>query len=122
VPSSSRQASLLGGSHPIRDGNRVRLRLARGSDARAIGDLLGTGSRVAVRRLVHFDPRRCCVVCASALIDGHETLVGIGWVAIGRPGVEPEVVLADEELRAVRELLADALNSRAAAASRPQAA
>jgi hypothetical protein len=115
---------MLGGSYQLEDGTRVRLRLARGSDGRAVGKLLGDRATqdVTLRGLVHFDPRQRSVVCATALIDGHETLVGIGSVQLGKPGVEPELILADEQMPAVRELLADALSSRAAAVARPKAA
>jgi hypothetical protein len=69
---------MLGGSYQLEDGTRVRLRLARGSDGRAVGKLLGDRATqdVTLRGLVHFDPRQRSVVCATALIDGHETLDG----------------------------------------------
>jgi hypothetical protein len=111
-------ASLLGGSYPLHDGNRVRLRLARGSDARALVELVRRASdappdELAIRRLVQFDPRSRFVLCATALIEGRETLVGVGSIVGGSKAPDP--LFADERLApGVGTLLEDALVERAA--------
>lgn len=108
--------SLLGGSYPLRDGTRIRLRLARGSDARALRELLarsGESSELTLRRLVHYDPQRRRVLCATALIDGRETIVGVA--SLTDAASAPDLMFADERLApGVTALLGDALLARAA--------
>ena len=93
----------MGTSYPIRGGYRVRLRIARTSDAssiRALLERLNLGpADLEVARLVQFDPRRRCVLCATALIDGSETLVGVGAVDLDGPvsGV-PDTLIVDAPL------------------------
>ena len=81
-----------------------------------------TGSRS--RPLVQFDPRRRCVICATALIDSAETLVGVGSIALDDEGDSaPDVVLVDEQhAGAISQLLAEALRIRAAHAAEARAA
>ena len=89
--------ALLGGSFTLDDDVRVRLRLARSSDSAMIRDLVArVGSRreLQLARLVHFDPRHRAVICATALIDSTETLVGVGAIDLDGTG-EPEVVIVD---------------------------
>jgi hypothetical protein len=66
-------------------------------------------------RLLHFDPRERAVVCAAALSDDGETLVGLGSIPL-RHGAAPDVLVADDE--AVREHLRGALAARVAARPR----
>lgn len=95
--------ALLGTSYPVRGGYRVRLRIARTSDASSIRGLLERlnlgPADLEVARLVQFDPRRRCVLCATALIDGSETLVGVGAVDLDGPvsGV-PDTLIVDAPL------------------------
>lgn len=107
-------------------GVRVRLRLARSSDSALIRGLVArVGTRpeeLELARLVHFDPRRRVVICATALIDSVETLVGVGAIDLDGDG-EPEVVIVDgEHAEALTELLAAALHARAAGALGSRAA
>lgn len=127
MASSSDFAVLLGSSHVLRDGIRVRLRLARSSDAWAIGRLLAagidSGAEVAggeLTGLLHYDPRRRCVLCAGALIDGRETLVGVGSIDFEAPGEPcPDLLVVDTELAdELSPLLTRALLSRVDAAAR----
>ncbi len=84
------------------------------------------------RRLVQFDPRRCYVVCACALIGSTERLVGVGAIGMTDDGVgEPDVMIVDPELseatdpqvsEAVTGLLWGALVGAAQAAARARAA
>ena len=118
---------MLGGSYVLDHDFRVRLRMARSSDIAPIRDLLerrrGAGE-VDLVPLVQFDPRRRCVICATALIDSAETLVGVGSIALDdQRDPEPDVLLvAERHAGAIAELLARALVSWAADASEAWAA
>jgi hypothetical protein len=130
---------LLGQSFPLGDAISVRLRLVHFSDRRAIADLLarhgpgqaGEDDRLA-DGLVQFDPRRRYVLCACALIESSERLVGLGAIDLyGPPPVEPDLVVVDAELgegtdpaitEALAGLLWGALVGAAAAAARSRAA
>jgi hypothetical protein len=119
VPAPFNPVALLGGSYHVRDGFRVRLRMARSSDVVPVRALLerSRGAReLELIPLVQFDPRRRCVICATALIDGAETLVGVGSIALDGDGPpDPEtLIVADEHADEVGVLLADALAARAA--------
>jgi hypothetical protein len=55
------------------------------------------------------------VLCATALIDATETIVGIGAIELDRPG-EPKLVVVDEDAtEGLAELLSDALVAHATA-------
>lgn len=139
-------APLLGQIFPLADGIRVRLRLAHFSDRREIARLLvrqgqdplaqdgldpARGESVA-DRLVQFDPRRRYVLCASALIDSTEQLVGVGAIDLdGEEAGEPDLLVVDSELgqspdslltEALTGLLWGALVGAAQAAARSRAA
>jgi hypothetical protein len=117
---------LLGRSHRLPDGGRVRLRLTQPRDLRHIRELLMARGCAAVdlevARLVRFDPRRRVVVCAWAWADGSEQLVGVGAIEVGLEA--PELVCADEgRAPGLAELLRHALQDRAQViSSRPAAA
>ena len=65
-------------------------------------------------RLLRFDPRCRAVICASALIGPTETIIALG--AIDLDAHTPDMVIADAEAAGeLRELVADALMSRARA-------
>jgi hypothetical protein len=117
--------ALLGRYHALEDGTRVHLRLARGSDVKAIERLLAAHAvdELSARSLVHFDPRRCFVLCACALIDSAETLVGLGAIELGgeTPNA-PKILIVNPRYLGVAELLADALIARARVAARARAA
>jgi hypothetical protein len=107
----------FGRFHRLENGLSVRLRLARSSDRRSIRELLErAGAGVEPIGLVHFDPRRRVVVCATALLDGRETVVGVGSIALGAP--VPEVLVSDDRARGVGELLAGVLAEHAAVLAR----
>jgi len=127
MPAPSDNRPLLGASYVLGDDFRVRLRMARSSDLMLIRDLLERGrgaDRVELEPLVQFDPRRRCVICATALIDSAETLVGVGSIALDDEGDSaPDVVLVDEQQGgAISQLLAEALRIRAAHAAEARAA
>ena len=117
--------ALLSRTYMLPRGPRVRLRLARPSDAPAIRALaaehgIEPGS-LALERLIRFDPRRV-VICATALIGAGEVLVGFGAIEL-QPGSQPEPVLADERVAdGLGGLLTAALSGRAEAMMRRRAA
>jgi|GEM_PF-3151941 len=121
--------ALLGGSYPLADGTRIRLRLARAGDLSAIRELLSSEpgrlpAELDLVRLIHSDPRRRFVLCATALIDSRETLVGVGSIPLSRAGAPaPDLVVTDRRLgRGLRELVESALVGRAEAIARDRAA
>jgi hypothetical protein len=138
VESQFDPGALLGRFYPLEDGSRVSLRMARSSDVGPIRELFarrgpvdgsapGAGSDLDVARLVSFDPRRRLVICATALVDRGERVVGVGSIRVDEPpsgtDVEPETVLIDPEAPAgVEALLRGALVGRALALAQTRAA
>jgi hypothetical protein len=117
--------ALLSHVYALPRGPRVRLRLVQRLDEPEIRALLGQlGTEpedLEVGRLVRFDPRRRVVICATALIDGTEKLVGIGSIEVGQ--CEPDKLVVDQVLTdGLDELLVAALNGRARALARARAA
>ena len=127
MPAPNRTA-LLGDTFPLENGMRVRLRMARSSDTTPIRGLLARAApgagELELARLVQFDPRRRCVICATSLIDGTETLVGVGSIDLEGDGrAKPDtLIVAEVRPKDVAELLAGALIERAAHAARSRAA
>jgi len=115
-------------TYALARGPRVRLRLAGRGDAAAIIALLVrcdlSPEQLELSRLVRFDPRRRAVLCALALIDSRETLVGLGAIDLdGNPATEPDVLVVDERItEGLQDLLVAALAGRAAALARARAA
>jgi uncharacterized protein (DUF58 family) len=107
--------SPLTGFHSLPRGPLVRMRLAQVRDIAAIRELLqAADSGIEAGELVRIDPRRRIVICATALIDSAETLVGVAAMDVGAP--EPDLVCVDEALAdGLTELLARALAARASA-------
>jgi hypothetical protein len=107
--------ALLAGYYTLPRGPRVCLRLVRRRDADGIRRLCDRAGmqldQLELSRLVKFDPGRQVVLCATALIDSVETVVGIGVIEVG-DGRElvPKLVVADEErTEGLARLLHDAL-------------
>jgi hypothetical protein len=106
----------------------VRLRLTRPGDELAIAALLARFGiqlePLEAARLVRLDPRRRLVICATALVDMHEVIVGIGAIELEPLGrTEPDTLFVDDELTdGLRELLTSALVGRAGAIARSRAA
>jgi acetyltransferase len=105
--------TLLATTHEVEDGLRVRLRLARPSDAARVRDFLESLSPetrrrrfftampevpdTIVRHFTFYDPRERLIVVAMAMTDHHEVLVGIADVALQETGVaELAVVVGDD--------------------------
>jgi hypothetical protein len=120
--------ALLGRYHLLSQGLRVCLRLARPRDREGIADLFWAQGRepdeLQLARLVRFDPRRRLVICATALIDSLETIVGVGEIDLqAGPGAGPDLVLVDElRTTGLEKLLSDALTGRARLLRRDHAA
>jgi hypothetical protein len=109
--------ALLSRTYPLRSGPRVRLRLARRSDLPGIRALMRQrdvpASELALTRLVRYDPHRRTVICATALVGGVETVVGVGAIDL-RADAEPDTLVVDERLTdGLAELLVAALTERA---------
>ena len=115
--------ALLGHVYTLPDGLPVRLRLARSSDAPGVRRLLDDErSGLEPGRLVHFDPRRRYVVCATGLVDGRETLLGVGAIRLD-DGTAPDLLVVDgRQPQELTDLLRCALESCAEAVTRARAA
>lgn len=104
-------------THPLPDGPRVRLRLARPTDRNALSALLRRQDAEAydlgVRRLLRFDPTERSVVGAFAPIDGQETLIGIAALD-HLPAADVDTLVVDDRWRpGLTELLVGAVRERA---------
>jgi hypothetical protein len=114
--------ALLARSYALPYGPRVRLRLARRSDLPAIRALLERravpASQLSLDRLLRYDPQRRVVMCASALVEGTETIVGIGAIDLA-PEAQPDTLVVDERLTdGLGDLLGTGLVRRAQAHAR----
>ena len=75
-----------------------------------------------IARLLHSSPRERVVLCATALLDGHETVVGFGAVALDHEAVTPALVVADSERApGLGPMLHEALLGRAESVARARA-
>jgi hypothetical protein len=111
--------ALLARYHALPRGPRVCLRLVRRRDLEAVGDLYARQEipvhELSLARLVSFDLLTMLVLCATALVDGREMILGVGAVELARP-TEPTLIVVDEaETEGLRELLSDALVGHATA-------
>jgi hypothetical protein len=120
--------ALLARSYVLPRGPRVCLRLARSRDLAGLRQLFerqeAEADELELIRLTRADPRRRLVICATALVGGSETVVGVGAIQLGggETGDQPELVLVDEPLtEGLGELLSDALVGRARALTRARA-
>jgi hypothetical protein len=119
--------ALLARSYVLPGGTRVTLRLARVRDLRGIEDLFareGHGlSRLELERLLRSHPRQRLLLCATALIDGTETVVGFGSIGLERADIGTTLIVTDtEQAPGVASLLDEALLGRAEALVRARAA
>jgi hypothetical protein len=108
--------ALLATTHDA-DGMRVRLRLARPSDAWRLRDFLESHApRLAsqARRFTFYDPRRRLVVLATAPIEGTEEIVGLADLRTRAPREALVVVDDRTPSAAVRSLLEQAAAALAA--------
>jgi hypothetical protein len=75
--------------------------MARSSDAPAVARLLQSQgharSDLEPARLVHFDLRLRYVLCATGLVNGAETLLGVGSICLDG-STEPELLVVGRDL------------------------
>ncbi len=104
--------AMLAAAHELDSGLAIRLRLARPTDARAVRAFLERQSpetlarrfftampRVSdatVRHFTFYDPREKLIVAATALIGGHEEVIGLADIALMSTGLAEIGVLVDE--------------------------
>lgn len=85
--SSFDPGALLAHSYRLPGGELVCLRLARSRDLPAIADLYARSglpcTELELARLARCDPRRRLVICATALVEAAETVVGVGAIDLG---------------------------------------
>lgn len=118
--------ALLAHYHPLPRGPRVCLRLARRRDLAAVSDLYERVGipvqQLALARLVSFALLSQLVLCATALVDSTEMVLGIGAIELARPD-EPTLVVVDHaQTEGLEELLTEALVSHATALAEARAA
>jgi hypothetical protein len=111
--------ALLAHYHPLARGPRVCLRIVRPRDLPGIADLHARQGiavhELSLARLVSFDLLTMLVLCATALIDSRETILGVGAIELERP-TDPTLIIVDEaETDGLVELLSDALVAHASA-------
>jgi GNAT superfamily N-acetyltransferase len=112
--------ALLATTHEAGGGLRVRLRLARPSDALRVRDFLERVSAAPVhdaqvRRFTFQNPRERLVVAATAPLSGGEEVVGLSDVAFTGTGIAELDVVVDDRTRnrGVGKLLTEAVASLA---------
>jgi acetyltransferase len=123
--------TLLATTHEVDDGVRVRLRLARPSDATQVRDFLENlspetrrrrfftampeVSDTIVRHFTFYDPRERLIVVAMGMSDHHEVLVGLADVALQETGVAELAVVVDDDSQSlgVGKLLTEVIASLA---------
>jgi len=100
---------------PVPGGPHVRLRLAGPSDRASVQALLERrgldAGDLELQRVLAFDPGRRHVLAAYALLDGHDTLVGLGAIDNGEDA--PDILVVDERLIALSDVLGRVLVERA---------
>jgi hypothetical protein len=120
--------ALLARSYALPRGPRVCLRLARVRDLPSVRALLRRQGiepdELELARLMRSDPRCRLVICATALIDSAETVVGIGAIELdGESDLLPSRLLVDDQITdGLAPLLFEALVGRARALVRARAA
>ncbi len=116
--------------YPLPRGPRVCLRMPRAAYAadaagiRALCERSGAQlCELELARLVRFDPRHRIVICATAILDGREAMVGIGAIELAGGVEHPDTLVVDEGLtEGLDDLLHRALVGRAQALTRTRAA
>jgi hypothetical protein len=119
MAASRAYGALLAHYHPLPRGPRVCLRLARRRDRAGIAELYARQGiavhQLSLARLVSFSPLETLVLCATALTDSRETVLGVGAIELERP-TQPTLVVVDQhQTDGLAELLRDALVGHATA-------
>ncbi len=119
--------ALLARHYVLPRGPRVCLRLARIRDRDGLEALFaGQGisiDELELARLVRSDPREHLLICATALTEAGETIVGAGVIELDGGDREPTVVVVDgSRTEGLGDLLTGALTGRARALTRSRVA
>lgn len=113
--------SFLARTHALADGRRVRLRLARRSDAPAVRALLADCgvelTELEISRLLSYQPRNRRVVAAYAQVGGRDRLVGIAAIDLVA-GADPDTMVVEPSAGGLAPLLHSSLTRVAQAHSR----
>ena len=108
-------SSPLRRTFPVPGGPPVRLRLAGPSDRAGIRALLARrgldADDLELQRMLAFDPGRRHVLAAFALLEGHETMVGVGAIDNGEDA--PDILVVDPRVNALAHVLGRVLTERA---------
>ena len=102
------------------DGKRLTMRRVRLRDLDALRSIAARAGIVCeefeLARLVRSDPGERLVLCATALRDGTEAVLGVGVIELSGSATMPSLILVDPTCgRPVAVLLAEALIDRARA-------
>jgi hypothetical protein len=119
--------ALMARVYTLPRGPRVCLRLVRIRDRDGIEDLLRrqghTLSGWELAQLLRGDPRQRIILCATALLNSSETVLGVGRIELGPAGPGPAWVIVDEDVTdGLAPLITHALTGRAEALARTRAA
>jgi hypothetical protein len=120
----------LGRTYTLSDRSQVSFRLAGPGDQAAVSAFAsstGEGiTELGLARLLHADPRRQAMVCATSLRDGRETMLGFAAASLvdeRAVGGEKSLVIVDPQAGPeLRELLVQALLGRLRSAAPRRAA
>lgn len=108
--------SRLHGSATLPAGHRVRLRMPHRHDVQRLRALLERvgldADELALRRALHFDPRRTLAVVATVLVGRSEEIVGVALM--DRDSPDPDLLLADEAMAPGITALLEATVARSA--------
>ncbi len=104
----------------LADGKRVTMRRVRLRDLDALRSIAARAGIVCeefeLARLVRSDPGDRLVLCATAVSDGSEVVLGVGVIELSGSATMPSLILVDPTVgRALSMLLAEALIDRARA-------
>jgi GNAT superfamily N-acetyltransferase len=131
TPRLADPGALLGATHELDDGTRVRLRLTRPTDAPLVRSFLErlsdetrtlrfltampNVSDATVRYFTFYDPRERVTIAAMRPVDGGERIVGLADVAFTATGMAEIGVVVDEDHQGcgLGKLLSEAVASMA---------
>ncbi len=107
---------------PLPDGTLISMRRVRLRDLDALRSLAAHAGVLCeefeLARLVRSDPAERLVLCATALVESTETVVGIGVIELGASATMPSLILVEPAHgRPLAALLAEELVEQARAAA-----
>ena len=104
----------------LADGKRIAMRRVRLRDLDALRSMAARAGVLCeefeLARLVRSDPGERLVLCATAMSDGAETVLGVGVIELSGSATMPSLILVEPAAgRQLAGLLAEALIDRARA-------